>query len=59
MSPCQNCKRRKPICHDRCEEYLAWHDELVAAKKSLREMQKAIDIMIASCKRAIGRRNLR
>ena len=59
MSPCQNCKCRKITCHDRCEEYLAWHDELVAAKKNLREVQKTIDIMLASCKRAIGRRHLR
>ena len=36
QSPCQNCKSRNPSCHDKCEEYIAYHDELVAAKAALR-----------------------
>lgn len=58
-SPCQTCNCRKIVCHDHCEEYLEWHEELVAAKKELREVQKVIDNMIAGCRRSIKRRHLR
>lgn len=52
-SPCQDCPHRKLTCHDRCEEYLEFHDALVEAKKHLRKAQNAIDFLIdASRKRA-------
>lgn len=31
--PCQNCKDRKPVCHDTCEKYLS-------AKKKSDEINK-------------------
>lgn len=46
--PCQNCKSRKPVCHDRCEEYNEWHETLVCAKEALRTSEKAIDLLIAA-----------
>lgn len=44
--PCQNCPYRKATCHDHCEEYLDWHDTLVAAKDALRIADKAIDLVV-------------
>ena len=52
-SPCQDCPHRKLTCHDKCDEYLEFHDALVEARKSLRKAQSAIDFLIeASRKRA-------
>ena len=45
-SPCENCPHRKLTCHDRCEEYLTFHAELVAAKDELRKAYNAIDFLI-------------
>lgn len=44
-SPCQNCPHRKLTCHDRCEEYIAYHDALVAAKDALRVADGAIALL--------------
>ena len=43
--PCMNCPYRKPICHDHCEDYLEWHDTLLAAKDALRVADKAISLL--------------
>lgn len=52
-NPCMDCPYRKIMCHDRCDDYLSFHDELVAAKKSLREANDAINYLIGmSRKRA-------
>ena len=50
VSPCFECPHRKISCHDRCEEYLAFHDGLVEAKKSLRQANEAIDYLIRMSK---------
>lgn len=50
--PCHECKSREPVCHDRCEEYLNWHDELVDAKAALDRASIAIDF----ARRAFERR---
>lgn len=44
-SPCQDCPYRKLTCHDRCEEYMAYHDALVAAKDALRVANMAIGLL--------------
>lgn len=44
-SPCQDCPHRKLTCHDRCEEYMAYHDALVAAKDALRLANKAVELL--------------
>lgn len=43
--PCQNCPYRKPVCHDHCEDYLEWHDTLIAAKDAIRVADKAISLL--------------
>ena len=45
-SPCQNCPHRKPTCHDRCEEYIEYHDELVAAKNKVRDAYNALEYLL-------------
>lgn len=47
-SPCQNCPHRKLTCHDRCDEYQAYHNALVEAKKALRKASDAMDLLITS-----------
>ena len=47
-SPCQNCPYRKATCHDRCGEYLTYHDELVAAREALRVADRAIGFLMDS-----------
>lgn len=56
-SPCQNCPYRKATCHDRCGEYLAYHDELVAAREALRVADRAIGFLMdgAEKRRKIAR----
>lgn len=44
-SPCMDCQHRKLTCHDRCNEYLAYHDALVAAKEAVRVADKAIELL--------------
>lgn len=44
-SPCQDCPHRKLTCHDRCDEYMAYHDALVAAKEALRVADDAIGML--------------
>lgn len=44
-SPCMDCPHRKLTCHDRCNEYLAYHDALVAAKEAVRVADKAIELL--------------
>lgn len=36
ISPCKDCPDRYPGCHDSCEKYKCWKDELAAVKKDLR-----------------------
>lgn len=50
VSPCYECPHRKVMCHDRCEEYMEFHDGLVAAKKSLRAASEAVDYLIRMSK---------
>lgn len=45
-SPCQHCKSRSPVCHDRCEEYIEWHEALLDAKRELRKVEEAVDYLI-------------
>jgi len=45
-SPCQECPHRKLKCHDRCDEYLEWHDALVDAKKKLTAASDAVDFLL-------------
>ena len=52
--PCQNCPERKLTCHDRCENYLAWHDDLVAQKISIKGKFDAISYL---CEQAAKREN--
>lgn len=44
-SPCQDCPHRKLYCHDRCDEYLEWHDTILAAKKALKVADKAVSLL--------------
>lgn len=44
--PCQDCPYRKLRCHDRCDEYMTYHDALVDAKKKIREANDAIDYLM-------------
>lgn len=32
-SPCMDCPEREPGCHDRCREYQAWRQKIVAANE--------------------------
>ena len=45
-SPCLDCPHRKLRCHDRCEEYLMWHDALVDAKRKITAAQDALDFLL-------------
>ena len=45
-SPCLDCPHRRVYCHDRCEEYLSFHDDLVAAKQELRKAYTAMEFLI-------------
>ena len=36
-SPCYNCPDRKPICHDTCEKYLSFKEELARVKEIMRK----------------------
>lgn len=44
-SPCQDCPYRKLRCHERCDEYLDWHDALVEAKSKVKAAFIAIDYL--------------
>lgn len=44
-SPCYECPYRKVSCHDRCVEYLEYHDALVEAKRKVREAADAIEYL--------------
>ncbi len=44
-SPCQDCPHRKLTCHDRCDEYMAYHDALVAAKDAVKLANKAVELL--------------
>lgn len=46
MSPCMNCPHRKLTCHDHCDEYLEWHDELVLAKEAVHTANQAIVMLV-------------
>lgn len=41
MSPCHNCQQRKLTCHDRCEEYLKFNEERLAAKNAFKGEHEA------------------
>ena len=45
ICPCQDCPHRKLMCHDKCEEYLAYHEELLAAKQALHVADRAISFL--------------
>lgn len=45
-SPCQECPHRKLKCHDRCDEYLEWHDALVDAKRKVAEAYDAMELLL-------------
>lgn len=44
--PCQNCTSRKPVCHDKCEAYIDWHDQLVMAKEAVHTANKAVAMLV-------------
>ena len=44
-SPCQDCPHRKVTCHDRCDDYMEYHDTLLAAKKALKVADKAVSLL--------------
>ena len=44
--PCHECQSRKPTSHDRCEEYMEYHDALVAAKEATRAATSALEYLI-------------
>lgn len=44
-SPCQDCPYRKLRCHDRCDEYLEWHDALREAKEKVFQAAVAMDYL--------------
>ena len=50
-SPCQDCPYRKVYCHDRCGEYLDWHDELVRAKEELKKTRAVNEFLFDSLMR--------
>lgn len=33
VAPCKGCPNRYPACHDKCEHYISWKQELNAAKQ--------------------------
>ena len=39
-------EHRKLKCHDRCDEYLEWHDALVDAKKKLTAASDAVEFLL-------------
>lgn len=45
-SPCYECPHRRVTCHDRCPEYLEYHDALVEARDKLTAARRAIDYLI-------------
>lgn len=45
--PCMDCPYRKLTCHDHCEEYTDWHDEVLAAKLALHKADDALDMILA------------
>lgn len=51
-SPCENCPERKLMCHDKCENYMAWHDDLVAQKIALKGKFDALSYL---CEQAAKR----
>ena len=43
--PCQECPHRMLRCHDMCEEYVEYHDALLAAKEALKVANSAIGFL--------------
>ena len=58
-SPCMDCPYRKLICHDRCEPYQEYHEELVAARKALKKADDAISVLIEGARKSKRRSNTR
>ena len=48
MSPCHNCQQRKPTCHDRCDEYMKYHDALLEEKSKKSLAYAVIDYIISA-----------
>lgn len=38
LTPCKDCPKRHPLCHDRCETYRSWKEE--RAKEAAYTRQK-------------------
>lgn len=36
-APCKGCDKRYPACHDHCEDYKAYKEQLATVKESFRE----------------------
>ena len=45
-SPCQDCPYRKVTCHDQCDDYIAYHDALVEARKALNKASDSIGVLL-------------
>lgn len=58
-SPCQECPHRKLRCHDRCDEYLEWHDALVEAKTKVKAAFDAIDFLDQMARKRAKKARLR
>lgn len=58
-SPCMDCPYRKVTCHDFCEEYQTYHDELVAAREALRVADNALRFLLDSAHKRERRCNTR
>jgi hypothetical protein len=36
QSPCKDCPKRKPACHDSCNDYIAYKQECVRTNEQIR-----------------------
>lgn len=46
--PCQDCPYRKLTCHDQCDDYMAYHDALVNAKRKVMEADAALGFLMGN-----------
>ena len=53
--PCYQCPKRKPSCHDSCEDYKNWKLDLDYTKKQIRK-QQAIEWEARPCRTRMRKR---
>lgn len=53
---CKGCEKRYPGCHDRCETYIAWKEDLLKRKQKERDEKYVCYLMMAMAR---GKKNKR